>query len=90
VEENVGVRQRSMEAVSQGVIWGLLGSSLVVFGASVAYTSNTIFYLTEGPGLFAILTLLMALQTYTFIHLYTLNMFLLEQPKLNSGVPAVG
>jgi hypothetical protein len=68
----------------------MLGSSLVVFGASIVYANNSYLYFTQGSGLFGVLTLIMALQIYTFMHLYTLNMFLLEQPKLNPGVPTVG
>jgi hypothetical protein len=61
-----------------------------VFGASVAMSSNSFQYFTEGFGLFAFLTLLSALQVYTFIHVYIMSTFLTQQPKLNSGVPTVG
>jgi hypothetical protein len=54
------------------------------------YVNNSYLYFTEGAGLFMFLTLLSALQIYTFIYVYILTTFLTEQPKLNSGVPTVG
>ena len=84
MEENVDVRQRRMDAVTQGSLWGTLGSALVVFGASIIYANDSYIYFTQGKGLFFIITLITGIQIYTFIYVYTLTTFLMEQPKLNS------
>jgi len=54
-------------------------------GGSIVYANNSYLYFTEGIPLFLFLTLLSGLQIYTFIYVYTITTFLLEQPKLNPG-----
>jgi hypothetical protein len=89
VEENVDLRQRRMDAVSQGIISGLFAGSLVILGGSIALQNNTFQWLTEGVGLYIFLVILSALQVYTFVHLIILNNYFAELPKLNPGITVV-
>ena len=79
MEEKEDVRQ--MDAVSQGILWGVVGSALVVLGGSIALTSNTFSSLTTGYGLFIWLLLISALCVFSFIHGFVITGYLLQTPR---------
>lgn len=77
------------DAVNQGLLWGSLGGAIVILSGSIILTNGSYEYWTYGMGLFFVLILLSALQIFTFIHVWTLNTFLSQQPKQNLGPATV-
>ena len=80
-DENIDVKQRSMDAVVQGIIGGATASLLIVFGGLVAWSSGIWEKWTVGLSLFIWMSLLSALNVGLLYHTYVISSALAAAPS---------
>jgi len=81
-QENVDVEQRNMQdPVLAGIAWGVFIAVFVVFGGTLAVSTNNYEWFTYGTGLFFWNLVLTALMLGLFIHTYIITNYLSQLPS---------